>query len=322
MFTFQIGIVFAVILFLIIFLYIGNLRASVTFLIAIAVLLVTQVISPKEALHGFANKQLAVIILLLIIGDVFRKAGVLELVLKFLFKDNDSSKWFKLKMMSGVGISSAFMNNTPIVAMMLSYVHSWSRSKGFSPSKFLIPLSYASILGGCVTLIGTSTNLIVNGLAVESGEASLGIFDFMYVGGVMLVIGIVYLMIFGNKLLPATSDPKEQFMGKSRDFFIETHIEKDSSLVGKTVEDGGLRNLGRAYLVEILRNDRYIYPVSPEMRLLEGDVLFFAGSTEAVAELTKKIKGLSLPKECNIPLKDKNDIVEAVISHNSKLVGT
>ena len=332
--TLEIGLVLVVILFLIIFLYTETLRPTVTFMVGIVILLVfsipmpegERVLSPKEALHGFANEQLAVIVLLLVISGIFQRTGALEGIFRHIFRKDDRPSVFGIKMMSSVGVGSAFLNNTPIVAMLIPYVHSWSKEKGMPPSRFMIPLSYAAILGGCITLIGTSTNLVVNGMALDQVERAdwngLGIFDFAWVGIPMMVIGVAYLALFSRRLLPgSTEDPVDELMAPSRSYLMETHIEEGSSLIGRTVEEGGLRNLKDIYLVEIERNGRFIRPVSPDMTLYEGDVLFFAGATESIYEFFKPSMGLSLPKACDIPLQEKNNIVEVVVSQNSKLVG-
>ncbi len=322
-------VVYGIIAFLIVALYTEIMRPAITFLAAVVLLVVFGVISAEEALHGFANEQLAVIVLLLILANIFSKTRVITTLFKGIFRDSDRPRGFLMKMMSTVGISSAFLNNTPLVAMMMPYVYTWSKKKKLSPSRFLIPLSYASILGGCVTLIGTSTNLIANGLAsdivheMSGGEQtfSLGIFDFAYVGIPMLVIGFLYLLLFGHRLLPDKQSALEQLLGKDREYFLETHVKQNSSLIGKTVEDGGLRNLKGLFLVEIMRDGNIISPVAPTERLEYDDVLFFAGDLESITELTSPGMGLSLPKSCNIPVTEKTDVVEVVVAHNSRLVG-
>jgi len=313
--------VFAVIVFLIVFLYKEFLRPTITFLIAIIALVATQVITPKEALSGFSNVDLAVIILLLIISSALGKTSVLSKLFGLIMKPTDAVGKFQFKMMVSAGVSSAFLNNTPLVAIFMPYVHAWAKEKKRSPSKFLIPLSFASILGGCVTLIGTSTNLIVNGLAVGAGENGLGIFDFAYVGLPMLFIGIAYLMLVSRKVLPNHQTPAEELIKGERKFFLETHVKSGSRLIGKSVEEGGLRNLKDLFLIEIQRDERKIVPVSPKEILRKGDVLFFGGNLDSIAELTTPSLGLSLPEVCDLPRQETSNIVEVVISHNSSLIG-
>ena len=180
--------ILAIIIFLLTALYLEWFRSTVTFFIAILALVIVGSLTPKEAIEGFANEQLAVIILLLILSDIFRKSSVIYIIFNRLFGHQEKLSSFKLAMMAVVALFSAFFNNTPLVAMMMPYVNKWSKKRNISPAKLLIPLSYAAILGGCVTLIGTSTNLIVDGLAVNAGFEPLGIFDFTAVGLPMLII--------------------------------------------------------------------------------------------------------------------------------------
>ena len=319
-------IVLAVIVFLVILLYTEWLRPAISFMIALLVLVVgneftadNNLLTAQEALSGFANEQLAIIVLLLIMGAIFEKTKVISVLFRGLFSGK-SQRSFLAKLTGVVGVSSAFLNNTPLVAMFMPSVYNWARERGLSPSKFLIPLSYASILGGCATLIGTSTNLIASGLAVQYGEAPLAIFDFAPVGVVMLVLGMLFLLILGPRLLPDYKGNVEQLM-EARQYFLETQVKVGSPLIGQSVEAAGLRNLQGMFLVEIIRGDSMIRPVSPGELLEEGDELYLAGNPESIADLTQPKLGLSLPKACNIPLRETSDVVEVVIAHNSRLVG-
>lgn len=309
------------IVFLLSALYLEWFRPTVVFFIAILFLVIGGVLTPSEALHGFGNEQLAVIILLLIISDIFRKSSVIDVLFNKLFGKSNSLSRFRFSMMLLVASFSAFFNNTPLVAMMMPYVNRWSNQKKVSASKLLIPLSYAAILGGCVTLIGTSTNLIVNGMAVDNGFEPLGIFDFTAVGLPMLILGVLYLSLFGNKLLPSKSTDAEKLYKQSREFFIETMVKSNSPLLGKTVENARLRNLKGLYLVELIRDEHSITPVSPDEILQEEDTLIFAGETTAVEEISKSDLGLTLPKTVERMIDKKSSINEIVVSFNSSLIG-
>lgn len=319
MISFSMALVFAVLIFLLVALYSGKLRAEVSFFIAVTVLIIAGVLSPSEALAGFANEQLAVIMLLLVISDIIRKTDVINLVFNKLFQGTKSVSGFIVKMVVFVAPTSAFFNNTPLVAMMMPYVYSWSKKNNISPSKLLIPLSYAAILGGCMTLVGTSTNLVVNGMAVDAGFGSLDIFDFAWVGFPMVIIGGIYLALFSDKILPSHKDAMEEFKEGWREYFVETEIGTNSPVIGKSVAEAGLRNLSGNFLVEIIRNTSVITPVSPEDILSSGDKLIFTGETNSIPELSKPELGLSLPKECIAS--ELSDVVEVVVSHNSWLIG-
>jgi len=299
----QASIVYIIISGLIVLLYAEVFRASVSFLLAIVALIISGVLNSRDVLDGFANEQLAIIILLLIISNMISKSGATDYL-----------------MMTSIGITSAFFNNTPLVAIFMPYVHKWSSANKCSPSKLLIPLSFASILGGSVTLIGTSTNLIVNGLSVESGGPTLGLFDFALVGGIMMVLGILYLFFLGPKLLPDRATIQADAMENDREYFVEAHIRSNSILVGKSIENAGLRSLKGMYLVEIMRDDKALSPVSPKEVLANGDILLFAGDAHAVNDLRNPKLGLSLPKACNLPEDKTDQLLEVVIAPNSRLV--
>lgn len=316
--NFDAVVVALVVIFLIAVLYKEWIRPGVAFMIATVVLLLCGIITPAESLAGFANEQLAVIVLLLIISNTLGKTRVVDALFNKIFKPDDGPRTFLFKMTAGIGSASAFLNNTPLVAMMLPFVYSWTDKKKLSPSQFLIPLSYASIIGGCVTLIGTSTNLIANGIAMEQGEESLGIFDFTIVGLPMLVIGGAYILIFSRKLLP--SHPTSIERSEGREYFVETRVHPDSNLVGKSIEEASLRQLKGLYLVEIRRRRNNISPVPPDLVLQEDDKLFFVGDPDGVAELTKRDDGLSLPVACDLPWDSQAKVIELVIAQNADLI--
>ncbi|MCF8275193.1 MAG: SLC13 family permease [Flavobacteriales bacterium] len=307
------------VLFLLVALYSGKIRAEVAFFSAVMFLTVFGVLTPKEAISGFANEQLAVIILLLILSDTIRKTNVMDALFNRLFKGTKSQRSFVARMMLFIAPASAFFNNTPLVAMMMPYVHSWSKRNGMSPSKLLIPLSYVTIVGGCMTLVGTSTNLIVNGMAVDAGLPSLGIFDFTWIGLPLAVVGGVYMFFFSDKLLKDHRDAIDEFKDDWREYFVETEVGQTTALIGKSIQEAGLRNLKGNFLVEIVRNDRIITPVSPSHILRAHDRLIFTGGLDTIQELAKADMGLSLPKTCDAD--HLSDVVEVVISYNSSLIG-
>ncbi|MCH7535671.1 MAG: SLC13 family permease, partial [Bacteroidetes bacterium] len=319
--TLQIVIVLVVIAFIIVFLYTEYIRPALTFVIAITVFVLTGILKPGEALSGFANVQLAVVMLLLTIGNVIQKTSFNDFLFKQVFGGVQTRKGFLARMMISVAGISAFFNNTPLVALMLPNVHQWCKNNNISPSKMLIPLSYAAILGGCATLIGTSTNLIVNGIAVENNLPSLEIFDFIYVGVPMMIIGILFLIMFGNKLLPEHDALSDDFEKSSREYLIETHVSAESVLIGKTVGEANLRHLKDLFLVEIIRGRQLITPVSPNENIQSGDRLIFTGNTKAVADFVISIEGLGLPEDTELLDQENVDVAEVVISQNSSLAG-
>lgn len=317
--------VIVVLLFMLVSLYREWLGTAFTFVIAVVIFGLTGLLSPKEILAGFANEQIAVIILLLLLGDSIRKTGVLEHFFNRVFARAKTSDGFLWRMMALVSGFSAFLNNTPLVAILMPYVHSWSKRHGVSPSKFMIPLSYAAILGGCATLIGTSTNLIVNGLVVDQTIApemgSLNIFDYSIVGGIMIIIGIAYMLLIGKHLLPNKSDVITSFSNTHRKYLVEAELKPGSKLAGKTIEQAGLRNLKGLYLAEIFRGEQKITAVGRLTVLHENDILIFAGETETIVDMINDESGLRLTQVGMYSKKKRTEIREIVISHNSTLTG-
>ncbi|MEA3318054.1 MAG: SLC13 family permease, partial [Bacteroidota bacterium] len=325
MFSFDVIVVFVVILFILISLYKELLGTAFTFVVAVVALGFFGILTPKEILSGFANEQIAVIILLLLLGDIIRQTGVIEILFDRIFRSAKSYRGFLSRMMIIISTFSAFLNNTPLVAVMMPYVNNWCKKKGFSPSKFLLPLSYAAILGGCATLIGTSTNLIVSGMVIDQqitdNLAPLNIFDFAWVGVPMIIIGFFYLLFFGEKLLPEREDLISEFSKHSREYLVEAQVRMNSKLIGKSIEEVGLRNLKGLFLVEIIRKSFKISAVSPEVILQQDDILIFAGETEKIADMVKSDSGLTLPSIGMMLKKRKTEVVEIVISHNSSIIG-
>ena len=315
-------LVFVVIIFLIVTLFREWLKPSLAFFIGILVLLLADVITPNEALRGFANEQLAVIVLLLMLSTIFKKSAAIQGFFAYFLKPSDSPRKFLFKMMTSVGLSSAFFNNTPLVAMLMPYVHSWSKKNGSSPSKFLIPLSFASILGGCITVIGTSTILIASGMAKSLGQEPLSFFSVTIVGLPMFMVGVLFIGFVGYKLLPSKKDvlSKDVDAQNERQFFFETELKKGSKIIGQTICDAGLRNLEGLFLVELERGGKTLRPVSSNETLEENDSLFFAGDAQSIQEFHKEYQGLALPVASGIDDKLES-LAEIVVSHRSTLSG-
>ncbi|MCG8410412.1 MAG: SLC13 family permease [Bacteroidales bacterium] len=322
--TFDLIVVFSVIIFILVSLYREILGAVFTFVIAVVTLGFFGILTPNEILSGFANEQIAVIILLLLLGDIIKQTAVVELLFDRIFRSARSYRGFLSRMTIIISTFSAFLNNTPLVAVMMPYVNSWCKRNEISPSKFLMPLSYAAILGGCVTLIGTSTNLIVNGMVVEQqiipNLKSLEIFDFAYVGIPMIIIGFIYLSFFGEKLLPSKENLLDEYIKNNREYLVEAEIKKNSQLIGKTVKETGLRRLKGLFLVEIIRNSFKITSVRSNMILQPDDILIFAGDTDNIADMIDSELGLRIPSVGMLHKKKQTEIVEVIVSRNSSMI--
>jgi di/tricarboxylate transporter len=324
MITFDLILVFIVLLFILISLYWNLLGISFTFLIGIITLGVFGILTPTEIISGFGNEQVAVVIMMLVFSDVLRKTNIIENTFDRLFRRTRTYKGFISKMVLATSAFSMFLNNAPLVAVLMPYIHSWSRRNNFAPSKFLIPLSYAAILGGSATLIGTSTNLIVNSMirnqTIIPGQPDLNMFEFAWVGIPMIILGWIYLVLFGNMLLPSKSGIGESFTSNAREYVVEAKVSSKSHLIGLTVGESGLRDIKGLELAAIVRKSFRITSVPSDVLLDKGDVLVFTGDTKNIAELITTNSGLVLPEVGMLTRVRRADVNEVVVSQNSTLI--
>ncbi|MEM1134195.1 MAG: SLC13 family permease [Bacteroidota bacterium] len=314
-------IVLGTLVFLIISLFGNLLKPAISFLVGVLVLLLTEVLPIDKFLAGFANQQVITIVLLVLISAGLRKNFNIFQLFNKVFLVAKSAKSFLALMMAFVASASAFINNTPMVAMMTPYVYDWGKRKKIPPSKLLIPLSYATILGGMITVVGTSTNLVMLGFLEQNRLPLLVYTDFLYLGLLVTIIGIFFILFIGYYLLPGNKDKLALFKEAAREYLVETKIAPNSDLQGKTVSEARLRNLKGVYLVDIIRSGKVISPVAPKEELLANDKLLFAGDTNKIVELVKANKGLLLPKPNGVFIGNNLDITEVVIPVNSPLSG-
>lgn len=301
-------------------LYGDYVRPSLAFICTAFLLILTGVISEEEFLAGLANKQIITIFILIVLTAGIQKNVGSGFFYK-LFDRKLSAGQFRNRLMLFVGGASAFLNNTPIVAFMIPYVKEWAETNKQAASKFLIPLSFATILGGTITVVGTSTNLVLNGLIGQYGLPLLGFSDFFFLGLSVSVAGIGYLSLCSGWLLPDRKENKESVIQHLNQYLVETYVGPESQMIGKSVKAAGLRNLKEIFLVEISRNDQGISPVSPKEVLQEGDRLFFTGNTKAIFSLIQEENGLSIPEDTHISNNGFFQLTEAVVPSSSSMIG-
>jgi len=312
-------LIIVVLLFVII--YKEWLKPAVAFLVATLLLVVFSIITPKEILEGFSNQSIASIVLLILITAGLRSNFNIEIFLDKAFGKAKGYRSFLASMMTKVALLSTIINNTPVVVMMTPYVFNWGKKNNISPSKLLIPLSYATIIGGMITIIGTSTTLVLNGFLIENNLNAISSIHLLIIGSFVLIFCLAFLFLSSNSLLPNRVDILEEFEANKREYLIEKRLSKESPLVGKTVYEGGLRNLNGVYLVEIVRNNNIISPVKPSEMIQENDILIFAGNTDNVVDLTLANIGTELPAKLSSTQTENIKVVESVISANSSLIG-
>ncbi len=275
------------------------------------------------ALGGFANAGTITVGALFVVAAGLQETGALAFMGQRVFGRPKTVRQALVRMMFPVGMVSAVLNNTPVVAMFIPVVTDWARKNGLSVSKLLMPLSYAAIFGGVCTLIGTSTNLVVYGLLLSYAPSQhLGFFDIAWVGLPCALLSIPYVVVAQRWLLPERRPAVEQ-LENPKEYSVEMMVMPDSPVAGKTIEQAGLRNLPGLYLAEIDRGGALLAAVGPEESIRAGDRLIFVGVVESIADL-QKIKGLVPAPEqvfkLSAPRSDRC-LAEAVISSTSPLVG-
>jgi di/tricarboxylate transporter len=288
----------------------------------VTLLLITGILSPREALSGLANEGMVTVGVLYIVAAGIHRTGLTVVIVDYLLGKPRSMLSAQLRLQVPTTVISAFTNNTPQVAIMIPAVEQWCRRHDLPVSKFMIPLSYASLLG-MWTLIGTSTNLIVNGLIMSQAKApSLGMFDIAWVGVPVSALGLLFMILCSKWLLP-DRQPGISVIENTREYTVEMIVQPGGRLEGKTVEEAGLRNLPNMYLAEIERRGHALPAVSNQ-ELLEGaDRLLFVGAVDGAVDL-QKIKGLMPATEQVFklrPPRSDRSLLEAVVSHGSPLVG-
>jgi di/tricarboxylate transporter len=300
--------------------------ADAILLAGLVTLVLAGVVDIDQAVAGFANEGMITVAALFLVAAGVRQTGAMSRLAQILLGRSQNPRVVLARLTLPVAALSAFLNNTPIVAALLPAVTEWARQNGHPASRYLIPLSYATILGGTVTLIGTSTNLVVSGLMIRaldanpelanSGLRPLGLFEIAPVGIPLVVAGCAALIVAGPWLLP---DRRAVLNGVDpRLYTIELRVAATSALVGSTIEAAGLRHLPGAYLGEIVRGTTRLTAVEPSERLEANDRLIFFGPLEAAVDL-QRIPGLIASPRDVAPTPQA--LVEAVVAPANPLVG-
>ncbi|MFT7460419.1 MAG: di/tricarboxylate transporter, partial [Planctomycetota bacterium] len=281
------------------------------------------ILSASDALSGLANEGVVTIAAMFAVAAGLRETGALRWLSDYFMGTPKSLSSAQNRIMWPTAMLSAFMNNTPLVAMLLPMIDEWSKKHRLSASKLLMPLSFASILGGTCTLIGTSTNLVVNGWIIEElDHPGLGMFEISIIGIPVAIVGIVYILIAQRWLLKDRK-PAISHSDDAREYTVEMMVEKAGRLVGKTIQEAGLRGLPGLYLIEIDRGGEILPAVSSNITLLAEDRLIFAGVVESVVDL-QGISGLGLATDQVYKMNDPRSnriLIEAVVSNTCPLIG-
>jgi len=281
------------------------------------------IIGIEDAVRGFANTGMLTVGVLFLVVAGLRETGAVEWIAKGVLGLPKTHRGALARMSFPTAAMSIFLNNTPLVAMFIPVVTDWAKKIRLQPSQLLMPLSFATVLGGLCSLIGTSTNLVVAGLVASHTDLPpLKFFDPAWVGVPAAILGCAYLVLLGPKLLPKRSSSMES-LSNPREYTVEMMVQEGSQLVGKTIEEAGLRRLEATFLVEIERRGESIVAVGPEERLQADDRLIFVGIVDSVKDL-QNIRGL-VPATNQIFKLDspryRRRLFEAVVSDSSPAVG-
>lgn len=292
-------------------------------LVALTLLMMAGVLPPAEALGGFGSVAVLTVAALLVVAAGVRRTGLLNVVADRLFGRNEQREplW---RMMLPAGVLSAFMNNTPIVAMFTPTILDWCKRKNIAPSRMLMPLSFSTMLGGMCTLIGTAGTLVVDGLMRENGMPGLDMFEIAAVGVPTALGGMAVIWLLASRVLPDRRDPVTRLGAERREFLVEMLVQPGSPLVGQTIEGVGLRNLGGLFLMNVARDGTFVGPVSPAFGLRGNDRLVFTGVASTVVEL-RRFPGLTPAPEAHYDptaAERRDRLYEVVVSPRSPLVGT
>ena len=292
---------------------------SVAFLIGLIIVTLTGIIDAPDAFRGFGDQ------ILITIGSLFVIARGVQIAFGSsaswvgrLLKPGKSHRLNLLRIMAPVGLVSGFINNTPVVAMLIDPIIQWGKQKGIPPSRFLMPLSYAAIFGGTLTLIGTSTNLVVSGVLASNGYEPFTFFELTRISAPIFISGLVLITWLAPKLLPDRHLSELESVELKSQYEIE--MEPSEALNGKTVEQAKLRNLDRVFLGSITRaNGDILTPVSPQTIIRNGDTLHFSGDPEPLMELSQ-LSNLHEQHKDHSQNLEATSYFEAVVGHHPTLI--
>jgi di/tricarboxylate transporter len=310
-----------------------NLAADALLWGAVVVCGFAGILTLEEMFVGFTNTGMLTIAALYIVAAGVRETGALDLVAQRLLRGVRTRPALMVRLGMVVPVLSAFLNNTPVVAMLIPMLTRWSSKHRVSPSRLLIPVSFMSILGGMTTLIGTSTNLVVHGMMADAAAARpdlaqalrpMGLFEIGAVGIPCAILGVAYLIFFSSRLLPERMDMLEEIGSSPREYMVEMKVAEDCQFVGMHVEEAGLRHLHGLYLHEIVRDGELIAPVQPDHLIEANDVLSFSGVVSTIVDL-ERLPGL-IPVadpgyEHQLSVQRERMLTEAVVSPTSPIIG-
>jgi di/tricarboxylate transporter len=321
--TLEIAITLAVVLGVLLLLATSRFDTDVVLVGAMITLTLAGILKPDEALQGFASNGVMTIAALYIVVAGLRETGAMAWISRWVLGRPRSLPVAQSKLMIVTGVLSAVINNTPVVALFIPVAQEWASRFGYSISKLLLPMNHMVILAGMCTLIGTSTNLIVNSMLVKTvPDSGLSLFSLIWIGLPLSAIGFVYILLATPWLLPDRQSPVEQ-LENAREYSVEARVTPNGPLVGRSIAEVGLRSMKYAFVLEISRGERLLTAVGPDEVLQANDRVTFVGVVDAVNEL-RRMPGLLVAEDQTYQLNLRHAqrcLVELVLSPSSPLVG-
>ena len=295
--------------------------------IGIAVLLMLLgLITPEEGIAGFSNSATITVMAMFVLSAAIERTGAIQVVSEFLQQKGGKNPTRQIFVLGSiVGPITAFLNNTAVVAVFIPIVENWCRKQNISTSKLLIPLSYATVLGGTITVIGTSTNVVASGLSKQLGYGEFGLFEFAPMGLIVFVVGLCYLAFAAPSLLPDRRKPGEISTVENyglRDYFSEIIVTTNSSLIGQSIPSSDFHHRYDLDVLEVIHEGIVYPPVTSDLCLAAGDILLVRCNRDQLLKL-KDERGLEILPDTKFSLESGDrSIAEALIISNSSLIGS
>jgi di/tricarboxylate transporter len=300
--------------------------------VAIALILLG-LVTPEEGIAGFSSSATVTVMAMFVLSAGITRTGVIQVIRDRLLLwggKNHHRQVFVLGAL--VGPISAFINNTAVVAIFLPIVEDWCKKQKISPSKLLIPLSYATVLAGMITVVGTSTNILASGISAKLGYGEFSLFQFTALGLVTFLVGLIYLAIFAPKLLPDRKSSTGEFLDDdygSKVYLSEVVVTPRSNLIGQTLSQSGLQRKFDFDVLELIRNKVHLPQPLADKVLSAGDILIVHSSREELLKI-KDERGLEIFADVKFQKDDlesaintgEEKLAEVLILSNSRLIGT
>lgn len=296
------------------------------------VLILLKLVTPEEGIAGFSNNATITVMAMFILSAGISRTGAIQIVRDWLIKWGGKNTTQQMLVMGGmVGTISAFINNTAVVAVFLPIVEDWCKKQKIAPSQMLIPLSYVTILGGMITVIGTSTNVLASGISEKLGYGQFGLFDFTVVGILTFITGLIYLAFFAPKLLPNPKVSELENVGDDyqlQDYVSEIIIPPSSSLIGQTLRESSIQRKFDLDVLEIIRDQNHFPQPLTDKNLNAGDILIVRGKREDLLKIRDE-KGVEIVADVKFKNKLEQELTEGqeklaeiLILSNSRLIGS